>query len=470
MKKLFSPKFCVVTASILLSQTLQSEQKEYFQVLIFDEQSDIPVAIGSDYYDKVQKNKTIFDMSFSEWFNGPQATANWLGGRRYIEEKGVVPTLSYLGNFAANPSGGMTRGASNTSSVNLGVGIDLQKFTGLDSLDGWSLGNTWVWRFGESLTKNRVGNAFSVQQNYGSQTIQLQSLFASYNKDILGDWHWTLKFGRFAGGDNFMTKPIYWLYQNNAFDGNPIGVFKQTKFSAYPAGSWAAFTQLSYKDGQYAKAGVYQINTERQDNMHGLDWSFHSAGVNSNFELGWNFNHDASGKSPGNISAGVVASWYDAAHINDPSKYSYFNCSVYVQADYMVYNLGPVKEDEPYYIVRDSDKWRDLRGIVLWGAFQYDPYENLADMPVFVNGGVLFNAPFKSRADDVLCFGVAYGKFSNKYADHRSDSYEAVFELNYKVQINRFSFIQPNVQYVLNTNGGEYGDAVVLGIQFGLNL
>ena len=91
-------------------------------------------------------------------------------------------------------------------------------------------------------------------------------------------------------------------------------------------------------------------------------------------------------------------------------------------------------------------------------------------MPVFVNGGVLFNAPFKSRADDVLCFGVAYGKFSNKYADHRSDSYEAVFELNYKVQINRFSFIQPNVQYVLNTNGGEYGDAVVLGIQFGLNL
>lgn len=64
----------------------------------------------------------------------------------------------------------------------------------------------------------------------------------------------------------------------------------------------------------------------------------------------------------------------------------------------MVYNIGPVKADEPYYIVRDEDKWRDLRGLILWGAFQYDPYENLADMPIFVNGGVLFNAPFESRA------------------------------------------------------------------------
>ena len=136
----------------------------------------------------------------------------------------------------------------------------------------------------------------------------------------------------------------------------------------------------------------------------------------------------------------------------------------------MIYNMGYVKEREPYYIVRDKDKWRDLRGIILWGAFQYDPYENLADMPIFVNGGLLFNAPFKSRADDVLCFGVAYGRFSDKYSDYRKDSYETVFEVNYKFQINRFSFIQPNVQYILNPNGGEISNALVLGIQFGFNL
>ena len=463
-------KMAALPVAALVLHTAFAEQREYFQVMIFDDRTDIPAEVGSAYYDNVVKNKKFYELSFEEWFNAPHATANWYGGRRHLENAGIVPSVSYLGNFAANVSGGMSRGASNTSSVNLGLGVNLKDLTGLESLEGWSIGNTWVWRFGDSLTKNRVGNAFSVQQNYGSQTIQLQSLFLSYNRDFMSDWHILLKFGRFAAGDNFMSKPIYWLYQNNAFDGNPIGVFKQTKFSAYPAGTWAAFTQVSHKDGQYAKAGVYQINTDRQDNMHGLDWSFYGEGVNATFELGWDINHDASGKSPGNISAGVAASWYSAPHIDDPTKFSPFNCTVYVQADYMVYNLGPGKENEPYYIVRDSDKWRDLRGIVLWAVLQYDPYENLADMPVFVNGGVLFNAPFKSRADDVLCFGMAYGKFSDKYGDIRRGSYETIFEINYKFQINRFSFLQPNVQYVLNPNGGAYGDAIVFGLQFGLNL
>ena len=447
-----------------------AEPKQYFGVNNFDEHTDAPVQTGSEYYDDSLGGGHFHELTFQEWFNAPHALANMYGARRYAENNGIVPTSAYLGNFASNVSGGMSRGASNTSSVNLGLGIDLRKLTGVESLDGWTIGNAWAWRFGDSITKNRIGNAFNVQQNYGSQTLNLQSLFAAYNRDFLSDWHLTFKLGRFAAGDNFMSKPIYWLYQNNAFDGNPVGAFKQTKLSAYPGSTWAAYVQVEHKNGAYAKSGVYKINTAKQDDMHGLDWSFNGGGVNANFEIGRDFNHDGSGKSPANISAGVIASWYNAPHIDNPSKFSHFNCSVYVQADYMVYNMGPVKADEPYYIVREEDKWRDLRGLILWGAFQYDPYENLADMPIFVNGGVLFNAPFESRADDVLCFGVAYGKFSDKYTGDIRGSYEAVFELNYKFQINKFSFVQPNVQYVLNTGGGKYGDAVVLGLQFGLNL
>ena len=447
-----------------------AEQREYFIINSFDEESEIPRAFGTQYYDAVVKHKMIYDLTFDEWFNGPHALASLCGARTLVESNGIIPVVSYIGNFASNPVGGISRGASNTSSVNLGLGIDLKDLTDMDSLKGWTIGNTWVWRFGESLTKRRIGNAFNVQQNYGSQTIQLQSIFASYNKDILADWHWTLKFGRFAAGDNFMTKPIYWLYQNNAFDGNPVGVFKQTRLSAYPGSTWAVFSQLTYKDGQYAKAGVYKINTAKQDSSHGLDFDFRGDGVNANFEFGWNINHDDSGKSPANISAGIVAQWYDAPHIDNPMSVSNFNCSIYLQADYMIYNMGYLKDDEPYYIVRDSDKWRDLRGIILWGAIQYDPYDYLADMPIFVNGGLLFNAPFKSRADDVLCFGIAYGRFSDRYSDHRKDSYETVFEVNYKFQINRFSFIQPNIQYILNPNGGGISDALVIGMQFGFNL
>ena len=342
----------------------------------------------------------------------------------------------------------------------------------MPELKGWNLINAWSWRFGNSLTKEFIGNTFNVQQNYGGQSILLSSLYLSYNSDIDGgDYHMMIKFGRISAGDNFMTKPIYWLYQNNAFDGNPVGAFNQTRLSAYPGSTWGAMGQITDSEGRYFKAGVYKINTARQDSisMHGLDWSFDGDGVNTNYEIGWDINHDNSGRSPGNISAGIIASWYSAPHNDNPLVTSPFNCSIYFQANYMIYNMGYIKRDEPYYIVRESEKYRDLRGIILWGVFQYDPYENLAYMPYFASGGLLFNAPFESRADDVICFGVAYGKYSDKLTSYERGSYEMVFELNYKYQINRFAFVQPNIQFVLNPCGGKYPDALVLGMQYGVS-
>ena len=45
-----------------------------------------------------------------------------------------------------------------------------------------------------------------------------------------------------------------------------------------------------------------------------------------------------------------------------------------------------------------------------------------------------------------------------------------VLELDYKIQVNRFMFVQPNIQGIINPKGGKYSDAMVLGIQFGFNL
>ncbi len=450
-----------------------AEQQEFFIENIYDETGEMPRMRAGEYYDCLECGaENISGMTFEQWFQGPHATANWFGARSYLEDNGIVPVFTYLGNFAANPSGGAARGATVTSSVQFGAGFDLYKMTKIEALKNWSLVNTWVWRFGTSLTQKYVDNAFSVQQNFGSQTLNMQSLFLSYSTPLGEDGgSFMMKFGRMAAGDNFMTKPIYWLYMSNAMDGNPIGVFKQTKFSAYPGSTWGAMFEVSAPQGYYFKAGVYQINSDPQDSRHGLDFSMKNAlGVNVNAEAGWNINHDTSGRSPGNISVGIVADWYRAPHLDDPSKYSHFNQTLYAQADYMVLNLGFPDRSRPSVIRRSnsSESYRDLRGIVLWGVVQYDPSENLAEMPLFLNGGALFNAPFPSRPDDVLCFGVAYGKYSGSLAQPRKNSYELVFELNYKVQVNRFFFAQPDIQYVVNTKGGEHPDALVLGMQFGM--
>ena len=466
-----TPKILLWGVLASLSVTAFAQRMEFFSIDRRDA-SGMPRALGRDCFGGYYHDHDVYEMEFEKWFDGPYATGNWFCFRSFLEDVGIVPNISYLGNFAANPSGGMSRGASVTSSVNLGYGIDLEKITGSDSLRGWSFVNTWVWRFGDSLTKRRIDNQFNVQQNYGSQTMMLQSLYLAWTGKAFGGADVMVKFGRIAAGDNFMTKPIYWLYQNNAIDGNPVGVFNQTRFSAYPGSTWGAMVQLD-KNGYYGKAGVYQINNADQDSghRHGLDWSFSTAdGVNANFELGYDINHDDSGKSPGNVSAGAVLDWYSAAHLDNPDKNSHFNPSFYVQADYMVWNMGFPNRDDAALIRRSSakDVYRDLRGIILWGVVQYDPYDELAKIPFFANGGLLFNAPFESRPDDVLAFGAAYGKYSGKLSAPEKNSYEIMLELNYKVQVNRFFFVQPNMQYIINTKGGQHPNAFVLGCQFGM--
>ncbi|MBE6413992.1 MAG: carbohydrate porin [Verrucomicrobiaceae bacterium] len=452
--------------------TTFAERRNYFIENTFDEVTEEPITHGTAYRNEIGTRTYPWNLTFQEWFNSPYL----MPMRRYLlEDKGIVPTISYLGNFAANTSGGRSQGSAMASNVNIDLGIDFGKLTQSKLLEGLTFGNTWSWRFGNNLSREKIGNNFTVQQVYGDAVLRCQAMYFGYHTQIDDDWKLHLKLGRIAAADNFLSKPIYWLYQNNAFDGNPVGIFKQQKWSAYPTAAWGAFARIEHIDGQYFKAGVYQINSDKQNSPHehGFDWSFDGDGVNANFELGWDINHDDSGKSPANISIGLAADWYNVPYLSR-NAYTDFSYTIYLQADYMVWNLGNPKRqyDKRSYIPRTHDSYRDLRGLILWGAIEFNPNSNTAEMPLFINGGILFNAPFKERADDVLCFGVAYGKFSDNLPinDYRRDSYEMLLELNYKFQVNRFFFLQPNIQYIINTNGGEYPNAVVLGLQFGLNL
>lgn len=459
-------KTILALAAFAQAAALYSYNMEYFEEDFFDiDYFPIPKA--------KQYTETHEPDIFKKWFTGPYAAEDFFGARTSLEDMGIVPVLSYIGNFAANPAGGISRGAAVSSSFNMGVGVNLGKLLKTEALSDWSIVNTWVWRFGDSLTDERLGNAFTVQQNYGAPTIRMQSLYLGYNKHFENGWALNFKLGRFAAADDFLTKPIYWLYMSNSIDGSPVGIFKQMRFSAYPAGTWAAYSKITAPDGKYFKAGVYQINSDAQDSpkRHGLDFAFDGAlGVNANFELGWDINHDNSGKSPASVSVGYAAAWYDAPVVGDPFRSSTYNSTIYFQADCMIWNMGFPDRSGASVIKRHykEDMYRDLRGIVAWCALQYAPDKKLAEMPFFVTGGLFFNAPFESRPDDVLCFGATYGSFSDRLGDSRRDSYELMFELNYKYQVNRFFFLQPDMQYIHNIRGGDYSDALVLGLQFGI--
>ena len=115
------------------------------------------------------------------------------------------------------------------------------------------------------------------------------------------------------------------------------------------------------------------------------------------------------------------------------------------------------------------------QGLTLWTAFVLSPQQNIAKIPFQMNAGAVYKGLIPLRDDDYTCFGVVYGTFSDVYAQGVADSgggvptYELVFEVNYKIQITKFAFVQPDVQWVINPGGtGNIPNALVLGAQMGV--
>ena len=109
------------------------------------------------------------------------------------------------------------------------------------------------------------------------------------------------------------------------------------------------------------------------------------------------------------------------------------------------------------------------------GAFVFFPQENIAKLPFQYNGGLIYKGLIPSRDHDFTCFGVVYGTFSKNYAQTVAETgagnptYELVFEWNYKIQITKFAFVQPDIQWVINPGGtGNIPNAFVLGAQMGV--
>jgi porin len=103
------------------------------------------------------------------------------------------------------------------------------------------------------------------------------------------------------------------------------------------------------------------------------------------------------------------------------------------------------------------------------------PQQNTAKMPFQYNGGLVYTGMIPSRPRDLTIFGVAYGNFSDNYAAAKQTtlggtaSYELAWEGGYRVNLTKFAYIQPDVQWIINPGGtGTIPNALVLGAQIGV--
>ncbi len=129
-----------------------------------------------DYYTPYPSNY----IGSSQWWEGDAASGDWWGTRNWLDkDHGVEFSFTYVNNLAGNPTGGLSQGFTYTDNIAFGTKLDLEK------LIGWRGGTFTIAatdRNGNSLSRDYIGNQFTVQQVYGGQTI------------ILTDLHLTQKF------------------------------------------------------------------------------------------------------------------------------------------------------------------------------------------------------------------------------------------------------------------------------------
>ena len=435
-----------------------------------------------DYYTPNPSNY----IGSKSWWEGETLTGDWWGIRNAFDDNGVEFVLNYTTNLAGNPVGGMSQGFTYTDNIYFGAQLDLEKLVGWR---GALLTVSGLDRNGTSLSQQNIGNQFTVQQIYGGQTAMFYAL-------ILEQKFWEdkadLKIGRFATGDDFASSPIYWLYMNNGIDGNPQALPVNTSFSAYPWAVWAARLKVTPTKETSAMFGLYQASDRIFNrNYHGMDWSIRgNDGLLMISQLGWNpefFKREVPADAPKSDGKQVAIAGKTAKSFKEPVTAGemkglpghYWFGAYYSTLQYNQFDGGSAGNSYGFYWHADQMVFQEGpgsdQGLTLWSAFVLSPQQNISKLPFQVNGGIIYKGLIPTRDNDFSIFGIVYGNFSNDYANAQSaaqlgsPSYEAVFEWAYRVQVNQFLYVQPDVQWVVNPGGtGNIPNALVLGAQIGV--
>lgn len=382
-------------------------------------------------------------------------TGEWGGARADLIQKGILFTSQYEADVAANPIGGEASGFSYTGSWGADMKLDLQK---LMHMNGWDFYIDVVWRRGTSLSATKIGNQFPVQQVYGTQTFMLNRLLLHY---AAFDDRLRVKFGRLNAGNNFLQSNWYCYFMSNAFCGNPIAVFfNDPGFTAYPNATWGVVLDVFPLKQVRFQAGIYNANSNlNKTKYHGLNFTFDNLeGVQYIGQLTFLLNQEQTHSFySGNYSLGAFT--FDKKWPKFTGGTSGSNVGWYVLVDQTIYQPDPKNPSI---------------GITPFGAFLFAP-ENRNMFPFFFTAGVVYTGAFTGKGSDALCFGAAYGKYSKDLNIQNSEkgleqqNFELVYELNYKLQVNQWSFVQPNLQYIVKPKGkSTIQNALVLGLQFAL--
>lgn len=414
----------------------------------------------------------VINNTFSQqetWWGGPYFFGDWKGSRQKLAEQGIDIVSTYVIDLLTNVVGGLREHRFRyDSSLGLDINADLEKIYGLKGLQFHISG---LYRQGKNLAGD-IGNRFPPSSIYGSEQLRLYNL---YLEQAMFRDRLSLKVGRLGTGDDFAQSPLYWTFLTNSIDGCPISLPINFFFTVYPTATWGARLKASPVSAFTWKGGIYhQDSAVGRNQAHGADFTWRkNKGLLFIQEFSFLPNQYKEAKGlPGNYKLGI---FYSTGRFKDlfqdtngnsyaltslPQKERYGNYGLYFHADQLLYREPNASGDQgftPFFV------------LVLQPS-------NVNELPLFLDSGLTYKGLIPGRDQDVTGIGFAYGKWSRQLNKYQNDSgntpqkYEMVVETTYKIALNQWLYVQPDIQYIINLKGGNQNteDALVTGARVGV--
>jgi porin len=420
------------------------------------------VARSQDTNEASAGTRSLAPLPFQLILQREHLLGDWYGTRTWLEDHGITPTLTFVTDSLGNPSGGKDQGFTTANNLGLDLNFDLEKLCGLE---GGSFLLSMSYRFGGSLSANYIHNVFTVQQVFGGETFHFINM--AYLQKLFDD-RVELRLGRIATGDDLLVSPYNYVFVQNGFDGNPVGIFFNSPgMTAYPNDTWGALVKVRPTARTYIMGGVYNGDPSiRANDKHGVDFSMDGP-LFAIGEIAYQPNSLPGDRGLiGNYKTGF---WYDN------SLYTDFNTGAVNRGNWGFYGMFD------QVLVRSGEP-TSHRGFGVAGSFLASPDQSISQVPYFFTAALVTRGIFPSRPLDIIGLGVVYGHFSNDLQNFQRraqqldpnvevQSHETVLELTYRLALLKSAlYFQPDLQYVFRPGGtGRIPDALVLGAQVAVN-
>jgi len=378
------------------------------------------------------------------WWEGDFATGDWNGARKWAGDRGLDFELVYTGEVQSNTRGGLnTSGATEyIGSADVTTTLDFEKIAGLKG------GKLFLWFFevhGHGISEDHVGD-YQVLSNLENEPFR--TLYEYWYRQEFFDGRFWVLGGKFDANVNFAATDVGGNFIQSSF-GFPPNI----PFGTYPDSGVGFQSGFKINDWALIQAMIQDGSPDRKS-VSGWDKAFSSEhGVIGLFEF--HFTPPWLPESlPGTYKFGTWHSTADFTSISsapNPRDFSR-NYGLYFIADQAVFKENEDKDDE--------------QGLSVFAQFSIAP-EDRNEVETYAGGGLTYTGLFPTRNDDVLGFGAAHVKFSDRLNRVSSQNYETSFEFFYRVQITPFISAQPSLQFVDNPGGrSSIPDATAVGLRF----